>query len=42
MAIADYYTPDKKTRLDKIGVSPDIEVPEKEALEYVIKLIETR
>jgi hypothetical protein len=39
MAIADFYTPDTKTRLDKIGVSPDIEVPEKEALEYVKKLI---
>ncbi len=39
MAIADFYTPDTKTRLDKIGVSPDIEVPENEALEYVKKLI---
>lgn len=39
MAIADYYTPDTKTRLDKIGVAPDLEIPEKEALEYVKKLI---
>jgi hypothetical protein len=38
MAIADYYTPDK-TRLDKVGVSPDIEVPAEEALDYLIKLI---
>jgi len=38
MAIADYYTPDK-TRIDQVGVSPDIEVPADEALDYVIKLI---
>lgn len=38
MAIADYYTPDK-TRIDQVGVSPDIIVPSEEALDYVIKLI---
>lgn len=39
MPIADYYTPNK-TRLDQIGVAPDIEVPSDQALDYVLNLIE--
>jgi hypothetical protein len=38
MAIADYYTPDKK-RLDQVGVEPDIKVASDQALDYVLKLI---
>ncbi|PKP48160.1 MAG: hypothetical protein CVT92_16375 [Bacteroidetes bacterium HGW-Bacteroidetes-1] len=38
MAQADYYTPDK-TRIDQVGVAPNIKVPSEEAYDYVLKLI---
>ncbi|HLO91296.1 MAG TPA: S41 family peptidase [Lentimicrobium sp.] len=41
MPIADYYTPDK-TRLDQVGVSPDLVVPSDQALDYVLKMIEEK
>ena len=36
--IADYYTSDG-TKIDKIGIKPDIEIHPKKAMEYVLNLI---